>query len=179
MEEEVALSFRRKWNTVRTRLLCPPHSRCASLHLLLPATTWLINKGQSRGGPSVDHRGECSKKGPVYSSVHANIKSLLRFCLLPDPGEEVQHRHRFLKEGGDGGDGGRRWDKAQWEKTQIEMGGCYLHVKWEHKYLSGSHLAKDVPEAKCFISSSRHYGLPVRRHGLHINSLLHTEETAL
>lgn len=126
MEEEVALSFRRKWNTVRTRLLCPPHSRCASLHLLLPATTWLINKGQSRGGPSVDHRGECSKKGPVYSSVHANIKSLLRFCLLPDPGEEVQHRHRFLR---------------------------------------GSHLAKDVPEAKCFISSSRHYGLPVRRHG--------------
>lgn len=37
-------------------------------------------------------------------------------------------------------------------------------------YLSRPHLAEDVPEAKRFISCSRHDGLSVGGHGLNTNS---------
>lgn len=53
-----------------------------------------------------------------------------------------------------------RWPAADIKNVRGEK------IAGKH-HLCGSHLAKDVPEAKCFIPGSCHNGLTIRGHGLH------------
>lgn len=49
-------------------------------------------------------------------------------------------------------------------------------ARLELSYFRGSHLAEDVPEAKRFVSGSRHDGLAVGGHGLQRNASEHAEQ---
>lgn len=59
-----------------------------------------------------------------------------------------------------------RWPAADIKNMQGEKTKQNKKRAGKH-HLCGSHLAKDVPEAKSFIPGSCHDGLAIRRHGLH------------
>lgn len=89
-------------------------------------------------------------------------------CLLSDPGEQVQHRHRFLKE-----------SRVVGGVRTIVVNYMVFGEKWIILYLGRPHLAKYVPETKCFISCSCHDGLSIRGHGLNTKSSSQGKRTAL
>lgn len=88
-------------------------------------------------------------------------------CLLSDPGEQVQHRHRFLKEG-------RVWGDKNYCRHNMVFGEIGIIL-----YLGRPHLTKYIPETKRFISCSCHNGLSIRGHGLNTKSSSRGERTAL
>lgn len=143
----------------------PPYSSpqpdCASLqHLPTSATTRLnYSKGSGReGGPASPPEDGPFTKRCVQRWIPLPAAAPLQ-NRLPDPGEEVQHRHRFLR--------GRNHKKIVL-KCHVEHLGEWSILKKElGRYLSGSHFTEDVPEPKRFISRPGHDGFSIGWHGLH------------